>query len=89
MMIKRIRSDGIAHISYFVGSGHEAVVIDPRRDCQIYFDLAKEQGMKIRYIFETHRNEDYVIGSKELAQLTGARIYHGTGLDFKYGEKPN
>ena len=86
-MIKRIRSDGIAHISYFVGSGHEAVVIDPRRDCQIYFDLAKEQGMKIRYIFETHRNEDYVIGSKELAQLTGARIYHGTGLDFKYGER--
>ena len=43
--------------------------------------------MKIKYIFETHRNEDYVIGSVELSHLTGAKIFHGLGLDFKFGEK--
>jgi hydroxyacylglutathione hydrolase len=42
--------------------------------------------VKIRNIFETHRNEDYVIGSLELAYFTGAKIYHGPGLAFKYGE---
>jgi hydroxyacylglutathione hydrolase len=42
--------------------------------------------MKIQHIFETHRNEDYVIGSRELAHFTGAIIYHGPGLNFKYGE---
>jgi hydroxyacylglutathione hydrolase len=85
MIFKRIKSDGLAHLSYFIGSGDEAVVIDPRRDCRIYADTARNEGMKIKYIFETHRNEDYVIGSLELECLTGAKIYHGRGVDFKYG----
>jgi hydroxyacylglutathione hydrolase len=41
--------------------------------------------VKIRYIFETHRNEDYVIGSIELSSLIGAKIFHGPGQDWKYG----
>lgn len=86
MIFKRIKSEGLAHISYFLGSEDEAIVIDPRRDCQVYLDLAKRNEMKIGHIFETHRNEDYVIGSKELAYFTGAKIYHGPCLDFKYGE---
>lgn len=85
MIFERIKSEGLAHLSYFIGSGNEAIVIDPRRDCQIYIDLARREGMKIKYIFETHRNEDYVIGSLELERLTGATIYHGTGVDFQYG----
>lgn len=85
MIFERIKSEGLAHLSYFVGSGNEAIVIDPRRDCQIYFDIARREGMKIKYIFETHRNEDYVIGSLELKELTDAEIYHGRGVDFKYG----
>jgi hydroxyacylglutathione hydrolase len=87
MIFERVKSEGIAHISYFIGSNSEAVVIDPRRDCQVYIDLARREEMKIKCIFETHRNEDYVIGSLELAHFTGAKIYHGPGLDFKYGEK--
>ena len=39
----------------------------------------------MKHIFETHRNEDYVIGSVELNGVTGAEIYHGPGLDWKYG----
>jgi len=85
MIFERIKSEGLAHLSYFIGSGDDAVVIDPRRDCQVYFDLARREGMKIKCIFETHRNEDYVIGSLELEKLTGAGIYHGSGVDFKYG----
>ncbi|MBN1134724.1 MAG: MBL fold metallo-hydrolase [Methanosarcinaceae archaeon] len=85
MIFERIESEGLAHLSYFIGSKDEAVVIDPRRDCQIYVDIARKEGMEIRYILETHRNEDYVIGSLELKNITGADIYHGLGLDFKYG----
>ncbi len=87
MIIERIKSEGIAHLSYFLGSEREAVVIDPRRDCQVYLDLAQQKEMNIKYIFETHRNEDFVIGSVELAHLTQAKIFHGPGLDFKYGER--
>jgi hydroxyacylglutathione hydrolase len=87
MIFERIKSAGIAHNSYLIGSGSEAAVIDPRRDCQIYVDRARESGLHIKHIFETHRNEDYVGGSTELAGMTGAEIYHGPGLDWKYGNE--
>src|SRR4030042_6738071 len=85
MIFERIKSAGIAHNSYLIGSGSDAAVIDPRRDCQIYRDIARRHGLKIKYIFETHRNEDYVVGSLEVNHFTGAEIYHGSGLDWKYG----
>jgi len=85
VIFERIKSEGIAHNSYLIGSESDAAVIDPRRDCQIYVELAQQHGLKIKHIFETHRNEDYVIGSVELSNLTGAEIYHGPGLDWKYG----
>lgn len=85
MIFERIKSEGIAHNSYFIGSDSDAAVIDPRRDCQIYTELAQRYGVKIKHIFETHRNEDFVIGSIELNNITGAEIYHGPGLNWKYG----
>ena len=75
----------MAHNSYFVGSEDEAVVIDPRRDCDVYIDLARREEVKIKYVFETHRNEDYAIGSTELINLAGAEIFHGPGLNWGYG----
>jgi hydroxyacylglutathione hydrolase len=85
MFVAKVKSEGLAHISYFVGSGTEACVIDPRRDCDEYLRIAAEKEMRIRYIFETHRNEDYAIGSVELASMTGAEIFHGGALPFNYG----
>ncbi|MBD3212598.1 MAG: MBL fold metallo-hydrolase [Candidatus Lokiarchaeota archaeon] len=85
MILKRIKSEGLAHISYFLASGNEACVIDPRRDAKIYLKKAFENQVEIKYIFETHRNEDYVIGSLEIADNVDLEIYHGPGLDWKYG----
>lgn len=85
MIFERIKAEGLAHNSYFVGSGGSAAVIDPRRDCEVYVDLARRHSLRIRYIFETHRNEDYIVGSLELENATGAEVYHGAGLDWKYG----
>jgi hydroxyacylglutathione hydrolase len=86
MFLETIHSEGLAHISYLLGHGGQAAVVDPRRDCRAYVEKAYQRGAEIRYIFETHRNEDYVVGSSELSHLTGATIYHGRGLDFQYGE---
>ncbi|MFX1319670.1 MAG: rhodanese-like domain-containing protein [Promethearchaeota archaeon] len=86
MRFEIITSPGIAHNSYFFANNGEACVIDPRRDAQIYIDLAKQECAEILYIFETHRNEDYVIGSLELQNLTGAEIGHSQYTPFKYGE---
>lgn len=86
MILKKIKSKVVSHLSYFIGSENEAIVVDPQRDCHVYVEIANREGMRIKYVFETHRNEDYVIGSRELASLTGAEIYHGPWPEFKYGE---
>ena len=84
-MFEIVKSEGIAHKSYFIGSNGKAAVIDPRRDCDIYTEIAEKNNMEIVYIFETHRNEDYTIGSLELKEIVGADIFHGDGVDFDYG----
>ncbi|HPR99077.1 MAG TPA: MBL fold metallo-hydrolase [Methanomassiliicoccales archaeon] len=85
MFLKRVRSEGLAHISYYLESNEEAAVIDPRRDVDDYLTLARERGARVVLVLETHRNEDYVSGALELANATGAAIYHGDQLEFGYG----
>ena len=85
MILKRIKSEGISANSYLIGSGTNAFIIDPRRDCQVYLDIAKQENLTINHIFETHRHEDFAVGSIELAHITGATIYHGPGLHWGYG----
>ncbi len=85
MLFEKIKSEILAHNSYIIGSGGEAAVIDPRRDCLVYASIAGRENMKITKIFETHKNEDYVIGSRELARPTGAEILHGARETFGFG----
>jgi hydroxyacylglutathione hydrolase len=85
MLFERIVSEGLAHNSYIIGDAGKAAVIDPRRDGDIYLEIAARNACTITHIFETHRNEDYCIGSPALAQQCGAAIFHGSAMDFAYG----
>src|SRR5579862_2590122 len=69
----------LAHASYLVASEGVAAVIDPQRDVDIYVDAARQKGLKIEHIIETHLHADFVSGHHELAERTGARIYLGDG----------
>jgi len=77
MLLEKIKTPGLSHLSYLIGSGGKAAVIDPRRDCECYVEMARAEGLEITHIFETHRNEDLVSGAPILKSLTGARILHG------------
>ncbi|MFW9929704.1 MAG: rhodanese-like domain-containing protein [Candidatus Thorarchaeota archaeon] len=85
LILKKVKSEGIASLSYFLASGNESCMIDPRRDAKTFIKLAWDAEADLKFIFETHRNEDYVIGSKEISDATNVEIYHGPGLDWKYG----
>lgn len=85
MFFETIRSEGLAHQSYLVGGDGAAAVIDPRRDCSVYIRRATARGAAITHILDTHRHEDYLVGSAELSRRTGATVHHGTGIDFAYG----
>ena len=77
MQFKQFYLSCLAHASYYIGSGSEAVIIDPQRDVQQYIDEAAAHGQKIRYIIETHSHADFVSGHIELAKKTGAEIVFG------------
>lgn len=86
MFLERIVSAGLAHYSYLVGDRNQAMVIDPRRDVDVYVKMASEAGMRIAHVLETHRNEDYFVGSMELASRTEAEVWHADGgWDYQYG----
>jgi hydroxyacylglutathione hydrolase len=77
MLLKYFYDAKIAHASYMVGcqATGEAVVIDPARDIQPYLEAASENGMKIIAAAETHIHADFLSGSRELAEQTGAKLY--------------
>ncbi|TFG31513.1 MBL fold metallo-hydrolase [Candidatus Thorarchaeota archaeon] len=87
LRIHTVRSEGLAALSYLVTSDGEAFVIDPRRDASIYKEIAERNGVEIKFIFETHRNEDYVTGSLELQSLVpDCEIAHSNATKFGFGE---
>lgn len=88
MIFERIESEGLAHYSYLIGDGNQAAVVDPRRDARVYVEMAAEAGMQVTYVLETHRNEDYLIGSLEIADVTDAVVLRsGEGdVAYDYGE---
>lgn len=89
MLFERIHEDGLAQASYFIGCQKEntAVVVDPRRDVQVYLDLAEKHDMTIQGVLETHIHADYLSGTRELAHRTGATPYLSAegGQDWQYG----
>ena len=77
MRLEKIKTAGLAHLSYFLSADGEAAIIDPRRDIDVYLDLARAEGVVIKYVFETHRNEDLISGAPLVKQATGAEVWHG------------
>lgn len=77
MFFKQFYLGCLAHASYLVGSGGEAVVIDPQRDVEQYIDEAACHSLTIKYVLETHLHADFVSGHRELAERTGAVIVFG------------
>jgi glyoxylase-like metal-dependent hydrolase (beta-lactamase superfamily II)/rhodanese-related sulfurtransferase len=74
MYFKQFYLGCLAHASYLVGSDAEAAVVDPQRDVEQYIAEASAQGLKIKYVVETHLHADFVSGHCELAARTGAQV---------------
>jgi len=91
LVFKTIQTEGIAELSYLVGDDDEGVaaVFDPRADCDVYIEAARDAGVVITHIFETHIHADLVSGSRELcARLETAKIYASGEGGAEYGFDP-
>ena len=88
LVFKTIQTEGIAELSYLIGDDDEGVaaVFDPRPDCDVYVDMARETGLAITHIFETHIHADLVSGSRELcARVESAKIFASNEGGAEYG----
>src|SRR5437763_6007905 len=88
LVFKTIQTQGIAELSYLVGDDDEGVaaIFDPRADVDVYIDMAREAGVAITHIFETHIHADLVSGSRELcARVESAKIYNSSEGGAEYG----
>lgn len=74
MVIETVFTQGVAHLSYLIGdrATGKAAVIDPRRDVDVYIELAKKHKLAIKYVLETHIHADFVSGTRELCARTGS-----------------
>lgn len=74
MKLEQVHLESLGHASYLVASDEtgDALVVDPRRDVDVYLGLAHEQGYRIRYVVDTHQHNDYLSGLRELVERTGA-----------------
>ena len=71
----QVRRTGKGCLSYLVGSGGEAAVIDASVEPEVYVGLAAERGWTIRHVLDTHVHADHISRSRELAELCGASFH--------------
>jgi hydroxyacylglutathione hydrolase len=76
MFIRRFYNEPLAQASYMVGcqSAGVAVVVDANRDTAQYHTAAREEGVRITHVTETHIHADYLSGSRQLARESGATL---------------
>jgi len=88
--ISKYRIDGLGHLSTLIADEDAGVaaVVDPRRDVDIYLDAARDAGLRITHVLETHLHNDYVSGARDLAALTGATHVIGAGAELRHDYAP-
>jgi len=88
MVVETVFTEGVAHLSYLIGdkATGKAAVIDPRRDVEVYIELARKNKLSITHVLETHIHADFVSGTRELVDRTGtAKAVLSVEGGAKYG----
>ena len=78
--------DCLSHASYLVAdeTTGRTVVVDPQRDVAEYLADAKELGLTIELVIETHFHADFLSGHLELAKATGAKIVYSSVAETEF-----
>lgn len=89
MYFNQIAVPGLGCLSYVIGCprAKAMAVVDPKRDIQDYLNIAREEGMQITHVFNTHVHADHVSGDQELRYATGADIYIHESAPVEYPHK--
>jgi len=86
--VVQVRRIGKGWLSYVVGSGDEALVIDASVEPEVYLKLAQGRGWRITRVIDTHVHADHISRSRKLAELTGATLHLPEGAPVSYPHSP-
>ncbi len=86
--VVQVRRRGKGCLSYVVGAGADAFVIDPALDVDVYLEVAAEHGWRITRVFDTHLHADHVSGARALAAQTGATLHLNPADTFAFEYAP-
>lgn len=86
LKIIQVRRPAKGVLSYIIGSGNEAIIVDAALNPGVYQQLAKENGWTIKYVTDTHIHADYVSRTRELSSASGARhiLIDKTALEYPF-----
>jgi glyoxylase-like metal-dependent hydrolase (beta-lactamase superfamily II)/rhodanese-related sulfurtransferase len=84
--IIQVRRSSKGCLSYVVGSGGEAIVVDAGLDPSVYIHIAQSNGWQIKYVADTHIHADFISRSRELAKVTMAKhlLIESTKVNFPF-----
>ena len=76
LIFEQIRSGGDRNFGYLLGDrdARQAVLIDPSYSPDQFVERAREQGLTVTHIVNTHSHPDHVNGNDRAVELTGAPI---------------
>jgi hydroxyacylglutathione hydrolase len=90
VFFKQFHHAGLGHASYLVGaeSTGEALVFDPRRDVSPYFDVARDQGLRVAFALDSHGHNDYLSGLTEVGQRAEVEKWGSSAAELGYDHRP-
>jgi hydroxyacylglutathione hydrolase len=86
LLIEQFFDAGLGHASYLVADPDAGVafLVDPDRTIDAYLAAAARLGVLITDSFETHVHNDYVSGSRSLAELRPITVHAGNAAVLAY-----
>ena len=86
--VVQVRRRAKGCLSYLVGAGSEAFVVDASLDLDHYLDAAADRGWHITRVFDTHLHADHLSGARALAEATGATLHLNPADPFGFPYEP-
>jgi len=90
MKLEQFYLQCLAQASYLIGDEETGVgiVVDPRRDVDVYIEAASRSGLRIEHVFLTHFHADFASGHLELRNRCDAEIHLGADAQPEYPFSP-
>lgn len=90
MFFRQLHLKALGHASYLLGdeATGQALVLDPRRDVDVYLTAARAEGLRITHALDSHGHNDYLSGLSELSARTDVQLLGSAAGQLGYDHQP-